>query len=197
MGSVLTPTLLSAVYGSTWPSMAVHGSKWQYMVVHGSKWQYMAVSGSTWQHMAVHTLFVFLVTISAWQRRPSRLHCASRRPQRKKSYFPQKILSNYVASIETGDTRKWLCPSLFANTTLLLQYLYSYTHRSLSFKRVNFFSCRFLVWLLKSCTNFLMPANSAVSRVSLQMYLTRSVSQNMFQVNIYCCIVSMILVVRL
>jgi hypothetical protein len=103
------------------------------------------------------------------------------RPQRKRGfYFPHITLSNYVTSIETGDTQKWLCSSLFANNNALARTL-TFLHISLShLHSMNFFNCSFFVWLEKSCTTFLMPATSAFSRVLLQTYLAHSVSQHVF-----------------
>jgi len=82
--------------------------------------------------------------------------------------------------------------SLFANNNALALIL-TFLYISLSLVHTcEFFNCKFLVWLAKSCTTFLMPATSVLSRVSLQTYLARSVSSNVFWLNIHCCIASMI-----
>jgi hypothetical protein len=106
-------------------------------LLHGQSTDTNSAVGSTWQ---CTRLVVFLVTISSWQRRPSGLYCASRRPKstvsnpRDKEGFiiHTKLSQNMLLVLKQETLRHFYSPLCLQTTTPLLSYSHlSHTHISL------------------------------------------------------------------
>jgi hypothetical protein len=104
-------------------------------LLHGQCTDTNSVVGSTWQ---CTRLVVFLATISAWQRRPSGLHCASRQPKRtvanprdKEGFIFHTQLSQIMLLVVSQETlRRGYSPLCMQTTTPLLSYSHLSQSRS-------------------------------------------------------------------